>query len=363
MTQLIVSPAEFGIEEKKANELLSNLPQILEERSVLESQYNDIIKMDIEDSETHKKARSLRLLIKDNRTKGIAQWHKLAKDYFLKGGQFVDAIKRKEIEVNERMEANLEEIEKYAEIQEAKRREELREFRSTQLEPYSEFVPVGIDLSSMSEEDFEKLLNGSKLQLEAKIEAEKKAEQERIEKERLLQIHNERREALIPYWNLIPAEKRDIDLSTLSDEDWQKTVNWCKSEQKKKEEEQKRIIAENKRLEQERAKAEAEAKRVADERAAEAAKQAKILQAEREAREKLEREAKAKAEAEAKAKAKEEAKRKAAEAAPDKEKLKALAAQFDSFVLPVVVTAEAKQVIADVQIMLGKLSTHINSKL
>ena len=34
MSNLTVNPKEFGIEEKQAGDLLSNLPQIKEERSV-----------------------------------------------------------------------------------------------------------------------------------------------------------------------------------------------------------------------------------------------------------------------------------------------------------------------------------------
>lgn len=53
--ELVVNPKEFGIEEKEANGLLGNLPQIKAERSVLESQYSEIIKLDLEDLETAKK--------------------------------------------------------------------------------------------------------------------------------------------------------------------------------------------------------------------------------------------------------------------------------------------------------------------
>jgi len=47
---IAVNPKKFGIEENKALELISNLPQIIEERSALETQYAEIVKMDIEDA-------------------------------------------------------------------------------------------------------------------------------------------------------------------------------------------------------------------------------------------------------------------------------------------------------------------------
>src|SRR5690625_916450 len=118
----VIKPQDFGIETKQAKELMSNLPQIKEEREVLEKQYKNVIKLEIENPDSWKKARELRLLKQKNRTQGINTWHKNAKDYFLKGGQFVDAIKRKEASVNERMESQLLEIEKYEEI---KRKQEI----------------------------------------------------------------------------------------------------------------------------------------------------------------------------------------------------------------------------------------------
>ncbi len=179
-----VNPSEYGIEESKANELVGNLPQIIAERELLSAQYDEVVRMDIESPQTAIRANELRKLIKNNRTKGIEVWHKTTKDYFLKGGQFVDAIKRKEIAENERMENALEEIENYAEKKEAERKESLRLARVEQLQPYSEFVPMGINLGELSEEEYQKIFNGSKLQMEAKLEAERKAEEERIEAER-----------------------------------------------------------------------------------------------------------------------------------------------------------------------------------
>src|SRR5690625_4408598 len=149
----IIKAEDFGIEEKQEKELLADLPQIKKERDVLEAQYSEVIKLDVENPESWKKARELRLLIQKNRTQGINVWHRNAKDYFLKGGQFVDAIKRKEASVNERMEAQLLEIEKYEEIQRKKEIERLNTERSAEIELYQDYVPFGINLGEMKEED------------------------------------------------------------------------------------------------------------------------------------------------------------------------------------------------------------------
>jgi len=182
-TELTINPKEFGIEETKAGELIGNLPQITSERSVLEAQYNEVVRLNIEDPKTATLARELRLKIRDNRTKGLNVWHKTTKDVFLRAGQFIDALKNREIAVNERMEEGLQEIENYFERKEQARKEALKQQRFEIIKPFFEFFP-NIDLANATEEDFQKALNGAKLQLDAKIEADKKAEQERIEQEK-----------------------------------------------------------------------------------------------------------------------------------------------------------------------------------
>lgn len=274
-TEIIqVNPTEFGIEESKATELIGNLPQIKGERQILEQMYEQVILLDIEDKNTSKKAKELRLKIKENRTKGIEVWHKTSKDFFLKGGQFVDAIKRLEIAVNQRMEENLEQIEKHFEIKEAKRKQELSELRIAELELYSEFVPMGINFGELSDEEYLKIFNGSKLQYEAKLEADKKAEEQRIAQEK------EEAEA---------REQQRLENERL------------KAEAEKREKE---IEAERKKQAEILAKQKAEAEKIAR---AEAEKQAKI-QAEKDAELKRERDAKAKLEAELHAKKEAEAK-------------------------------------------------------
>jgi hypothetical protein len=150
-------------------------------------QYQEVLKLDIEDIKTSKISRELRLKIRDNRTKGIDKWHKDTKDLFLRGGQFVDAIKKLESAVNISIESNLEGIEKHYEIKQAKIKESLRIDRVFQLEDFKKFVPMGLNFGEMAEEEFTKILNGAKLQHEDKI----KKEAEKAEADRLRKIEDE----------------------------------------------------------------------------------------------------------------------------------------------------------------------------
>ena len=178
---LKIDSNDYGIDKKQANELIGNLPQIKSERSILEGQFDSIIKMDIKEKDTHIEAKKLRLLIQKNRTQGINIWHKTTKDYFLKGGQFVDAIKRKEAAINERMESDLLDIEKYAANQEIERLNKLQQDRVLRLSKYDDDAHIK-RLSEMDEDVWIAYFESKKKEHFERIELEKKEEKDRLEK-------------------------------------------------------------------------------------------------------------------------------------------------------------------------------------
>lgn len=304
-----VNPIEYGIEENKASELVGNLPQIKAERDILSVQYDEVIRLDIEDSATSKKARELRLKIRDNRTKGIDVWHKTTKDFFLKGGQFVDAIKRQEVAVNERMEKNLESIEKHFENLEKERKAQLNAERISELEPFNAFVPMGLNFGELSDDEYTKVLNGAKLQFEHQQAEERKAEAERQRLVEIQKLHNNRKESLLLVWQFV--ENKDVNFGEMTDAEFSIIKENADSKKVEFDTEQAKIKEENERLAVEKAKADAERKaleektakekadaekRLAKERADQAAK----LKAEQDAKAKIEAELQAKKDAEAK---------------------------------------------------------------
>lgn len=273
-----VNPKEFGIAEKTAEGLMGNLPQIKTERDILSKQYDEIVLLDVDDPDTSKKARELRLRIRDNRTKGIEVWHRTTKDFFLKGGQFVDAIKRKEVEVNNRMEETLEKIEKHFELKEQKRLQDLREARWEDTKDLRDYIPTQVDLGLLSDEEYKKLVTGAKLQLE-----QAKAEEERIRKEqeaeqKANEALRERKMELAPYKRFIDEEAfAGIDLNddevvkVLSAKKYNEILKALKIRQTAYEKEQEEIRKENERLKQEQEERErkAEEDRIAEEKAKE----------------------------------------------------------------------------------------------
>lgn len=284
-----IKPDLFGLETIKANEMVSGLSVTLAEREVLKEAYIDVISLEIT-PETLPTFKELRLKIVKNRTQGIEKWHKENKAFYLAGGRFVDAIKNKEVKVNEEMESKLMDAEKYFENLEKEKARLLNLERIEKIRPYIENADQ-MTFHEFDDESFDDFLLGKKTRFENE-QKEREAEMLRIEAERLAEI--ERQKA-------IEAENAKL-----------------KAEAEAKEKE----------LAIERAKAKAEADRI------EAENQAK-LKAEREAKEKLEAELNAKKEAEIKAenerKESEEKARKEAEKLAKAPVKKQLSVWVDSF--------------------------------
>lgn len=211
MELITVDPKEYGLTQDKAQELTKDLSTIRAERDILEKQYNEIIKKDIEDDKTQEEARELRLRIRDNRTKGINVWHKENKAFYLAASNFIDATKRKELVSNERMEARLKDIEDVWVNLEKQRIQELKEKREAEIEPYIEEGDLeGMNLGEMSDDIWESVFEARKNSFEKKQLEAKREEEERVERERKQKLHNERKDSLIPVWNFLKSVPEDL---------------------------------------------------------------------------------------------------------------------------------------------------------
>lgn len=203
------------------------------------------------------------------------------------------------------------------------------------------------EFESMSDETFEMFFAGIEKAFNDKIEAEKKAEAERIEKEKAEIAERER------------IRKENERLKAEAEEKEKQLI----AERAKAEAERKAIeeAAKKEREENERKlKAEQEAAKIAAEKAAaEKAKLEAEIKAKAEAEEKAQKEAEAKLIAEQKAK---EAAEKKAKNAPDKTKLIELASQIDGLNMPEIKSEEAQKILADVKTLLSKVSVFIREK-
>lgn len=250
---------KYEINKTMAVDLAKGLPSIIKERESLLSQVDAILALDKDDPKTAKKAAELRKQIKNNRTQGFEKWRKTTGEVYLRAKQFVDALGKREMFINEQAEDKLELIEKHAENLEKQRLEALQAERKLAIAPYVDENFSYPDLSNMDQEVFEAYLLTKKNAFEAKIAAEKKAEEERLEKERIQSLHNERFQLLMTYWHFV--EDKTMNFGLLSKEEFESFLiqrkvdfdNWIKEDE--------RVKQENLRLKEEADKREAEAKK------------------------------------------------------------------------------------------------------
>lgn len=312
-------------------------------------------------TEEHAKiARESRLVLVRNRTSAEAV-KKLRKSDLLIESKLIDNLYGVIANSSQLIEDEYARIEKHAEIQEAARKKELFDTRAVLLSGLCE--PSMYPLDIMGDEAFDNLLNGLRLAKVDKEEKARKAEEERIERERL---EAEEQERIREQNEVLRKEKEEADrIAEIKRIETEKALK----------EAQDKLAAERKASEEKAAKEKAAADLLAKQ---EQERHDAILKAEREkaAKAKAEQDAKLKKEQEekaellAKVKAKEEADKKAekerqeliektereriaaekkAAKAPDKVKLKIYVSSFTSAQYPEKLGEEAFAVLADIE--------------
>jgi hypothetical protein len=184
-----IDPKEFGIEDSKAADIAAQFQPMLDKMVELETSYNEVIQMPIEERETAKKARELRLKYMKIRTATL-DIHKKQKAFYLAGGKFVDGWKNAQHFASMGKEEKLEEIEKYAENLEKQRIADLQKSREEQLQPYGVENVETLNLGVMPDSVWDNFLAGTITNYNAKIQAEKDAAE--AEKKRLQEEEAER---------------------------------------------------------------------------------------------------------------------------------------------------------------------------
>ena len=284
------------------------------------------IKVDDEkDVESMGKAREARLKLKNIRV-DVEKTRKDLKEQSLREGRAIDGaaniIKALIVPAEEYLLSQ----EKYTELLEEKRLKERNDRRAEELSKYVEDIEV-YNLLDMGEEAFQKLLSNSKEAHNAKIKAEKEAqeEQERIRQKE--ELYSKRSIELAPL-----SEFTDFVLTLDStEESFEKALESARASKKKYEEEQERIRQENEKLQKEKEIMEAK------------------LQKEREKEEQKKREE------EEEKKRLEEEKRKA-ELAPDVDKLKKVADEILKIEIPIVSSQDATNIVTSLRLKLEEVS-------
>ncbi len=375
-----------GVEPQTATTLKESFLPFFEQAEEWKRKAEALVVTDATQVHDMKMARTARLALKEIRVNADKKRKELKEDS-LRYGKAVQGVYNVIEFLIAPIEKHLQEQEDFVAIAEAKRKAELKASREMEIQPFAEFVALGLNFGEMTDEDYAKTLNGAKLQLQAKIEAEQKSEAEKIAKEKAeaeererIRIENKRLKAeaeakekqLAEERAKAEAERKELEEKARKEKAAAEAKLKAEAEAKERQlaEERAKAEAERKAIEEKARKEKEEAEKKAQ---VERAKQDAILKAEREAKEKLEAELKAKAEAEQKArkeaeekaaaelKAKQDAEKKA-KAAPDKAKLNDFAKMLDELTLPELKSEEANKVLSDAKTLLQKVSTFIREK-
>lgn len=216
-----------------------------------------------------KKAREVRLTLVKNRSMAQDIKDKLKRS-LIDEGKLIDGLFNVVSNSSKLLEADLEKVEKYVELKEKQRKEELRVKRTEELNAL-EVDSTFYQLGEMTEESYQQLLASSKISYELKLAEQKRIEDERIanekaEAERRQKIEDENRLLKI---KLDEQAKKDAEEKAKQDAEKQKML----AEQKIRDEQIAKLQKEAKE------KQEAEEKRQAEEKAKiEAERLAKIEQ-------------------------------------------------------------------------------------
>ena len=180
MELLKINPQDFGLTDETALNISQQFQPMLNKMVELEGEFNEIVQLPVEDKETSKKAKELRIKYVKLRT-ATAEIHKQQKSFYLNGGRFVDGWKNAQVFASQGKEEKLEAIEKYAENKEKERIEAIHNQRVAIISKYME---VGnVQFGTMDEDVWNAYLVAKKQAYETLLEAENKAQEERRQKE------------------------------------------------------------------------------------------------------------------------------------------------------------------------------------
>lgn len=269
-----LAPPPPQLEESKAVKIQSCFVGVASEAQALVEMYPEFINKEITEELVQVAIEYKKRVAKTRNS--IEKIRKSEKEFYLRGGQFVDAIGKKLITPLQEIEGNLEPIINHFELLEAKRRAELRDKRWTELSQFTDRYQNALD--TMDEEDYQTLLAGAKAIRAQEIE-KARLEQERLEQERIAREEEQRKIREQAEADRIARQKAEEEAMKLR----------LEQERQRKEAEAKQreidriaaeLEAEKRRAEQEKARIEAERLRAIED--------AKRIEAERIAAEKAE---------------------------------------------------------------------------
>lgn len=335
----------------------------------------------VDDKEGMKLARVTRLALKNARVDIDAKRKELGEEA-LRRKQKIDSDAKELRDIIEPLEERLLEQEKFAERAEETRKVELKASREKELALFGADTQF-VNLSEMPEEQYETFYNNAQAGYRSKLAAEKKAEEDRIAKEKAdaeererIRVENERlkkeaaerdekarKDRVAAEAERVRLELENAEKARIAKEAADKEADRIRAEAAK--------AAEVARKEKEAIEAKAATERAAAKKREDAAAaKSKAEKDAADAKAKTEREAREKLEAEIAAKkAKEDADKKATEAAtkkaaraPDKQKVIAFASVVMKLETPDLTTPEGKAIAGEINDRIDAFAQWLNEK-
>lgn len=174
------------IEKTKLDYIVEKFSEFTTIANEWNSKANAIVVTNENQTDLMKQAREGRLLLKAKRIE-IEKTRKSLKEQSLNEGRLIDGIAKTLTSLVEPAEKHLELQERFAEIQEQKRKAELKAERYKLMLPYTDVLdPNTLQLDIITEEAFVGILKYAKTTLEAKVESDRIAKEEKESLEKAL---------------------------------------------------------------------------------------------------------------------------------------------------------------------------------
>lgn len=167
-----------NIEISVQENLISSFMPFFAEAKTWALQAGEINVKSIDDHQGMEEARAARLALKAIRVEAN-KTRKSLKEDSLRYGKAVQGFYDIIAFLIVPAEKDLQEKEDFIKLEQARKIAELSEERSSELTPYSEYVPMGLHLGGMSADDYQKLFNGCRAQFE-QSEALRIAEEKKV---------------------------------------------------------------------------------------------------------------------------------------------------------------------------------------
>lgn len=322
--QLILKTKEIGIEQETAISLQKTFMPFFQQAEEWKEKAMSINITDENQVQEMQLARESRIALKNIRVE-VEKKRKELKEESLRKGKAIDGMANVIKFLVKPIEEHLQKQEDFIKIRKEKKKQERLNKRIALLAPYNVDTEY-VDIVNMDDNKFDIFLNNEKTRYDAAKKAERKAEEERIAREK--------------------AEAEERERIRIENEKLRKEAEEREKQLEKERKEREKIEAENqKKIEAEQAKR----KKIEDE-----------LKAKKEAEERAakEQEEKTKAELAARKKAEHDAK-----IAPDKEKLHALSVLISEIETPELKTPEGKEIIVNVVRGLNDVCNYIKQEV